>query len=170
MERPTWKNTLYSGHKGHSLDEFAARARALGYQYIEWNERILSSDRDNGMHKIGTAVSLPVCAAGELDQPGGVQWHNGLRPILQDIRSMAHDTLRAGTTLLEMISGHLSKALETVMLSGDATAGMKSALSALDDRSLRGADADGSIAAAVAALRVRVAAALDLCESTVAAV
>jgi len=163
MERPTWKNTLFSGHAIHSLDGFASTARSLGYPYIEWNERILSSDRVNGMHKIGAAADLPVCTAKELDQPGGVQWHGGLRPILQDIRSMAHDTLRAGTTLLEIVSGRVSKALETVMLNGDAAAGISSTLTALDDCSLRGTDIDGSIAVAVAALRVRVAAALDLC-------
>lgn len=163
MEKPTWKNTLYSGHGSHSLDGFAGAARNLGYPYIEWNGRILSSDRDNGMHKIGTAVDLPVCVAKELDQPGGVQWHDGLRPILQDIRSMAHDTLRTGTTLLEIISGRLSKALETVMLNGDATDTVNSVLSALDDYSLRESDTDGSIAAAVAALRVRVDAALGIC-------
>lgn len=165
MERPTWKNTLYSGHQIHSLDEFASSARALGYPYIEWNGRILSSDGDNGMHKIGTAVALPFCAAKELDQPGGLQWHGGLRPILQDLRSMARDTLRTPSTLLDIVFGRLSKALETVMLNGDATDTINSVLSALDDRSLRGSDTDGSIAAAIAALRVRVDAALGICAS-----
>lgn len=162
MEKPTWKNTLYSGHEMHSLDEFAATARALGYMYIEWNGRILSSLSDNGMHKIGKSPDIPVCMASELDQPGGVHWHGGMRPILQDIQSMAHDTLRTGTTLLKIISNRLSTALNTVMLNGSATAEMESILSALDNYSLRGADADGSIAVAVAALRVRVAAALEL--------
>lgn len=163
MERPTWKNTLFSGHKMHSLNEFADAARILGYPYIEWNNRILSLS--DGMYKIGTSIDFPICAAKELDQPGGMQWHNGLRLILQDIKFMAHDTFRTGTTLLEIISNRLSKALETVMLNGDATDTVSSVLSALDDYTLRGADADGSIAAAVAALRTRVVTALALCGS-----
>jgi len=35
MKKPTWKNTLYSGHAMHSLNEFASTTRALGYTYIE---------------------------------------------------------------------------------------------------------------------------------------
>ncbi len=56
--KPTWKNTLYSGHARHSLDEFAATARALGYSYIEWNGSILSVDNVN--------PDAPVARASEL--------------------------------------------------------------------------------------------------------
>lgn len=116
-----------------------------------------------GMHKLGKSPALPVCGAGELDQPGGVQWHGGLRPILQD-------TLRTGTTLLDIVSGRLANALAAVMLpiTGGTGAAIRSALAALDNYSLRGSDHDGSIAAAAAALHIRVDAALDLCESMAA--
>lgn len=176
MEKPTWKNTLYSNHTAtvtlrYSLDGLATAAMKLGYPYIEWNGRILLVN-SSGMHRVGKSPDFPVCNAEELDQSGGVaRWCGGLRPIIQDIKLMAHDTLRAGTTLSEVFNGHLTSALMAVVWpdTGNVTAAIEASLSALDDYSLRGSDPDGTIAAAIAVLRARVNTTLHLCERLVSA-
>lgn len=153
------------------MDELAETARSLGYLYIEWNSRILcttvGTTVDNGMHRVGKSCDFPFCMAEELDQPGGVQWNNGMRPVLQDAKLMAHSTFREGTTLLKITSDRLMRAMMALVWpdTGDLKPAIESVLAALDDYSLRGADADGSIAAAVAALRTRVDKALHLCEA-----
>ena len=168
MEKPTWKNTLRT-YLHSTRDELTKTAQIVGYPYIEWNGRILCTV-DNGMHKIGQNCDFPLCLAEELDQPGGAQWNNGLRPILRDIKLMAHDTLREGTTLLNIISERLVETMLAIAWPNNGTrceaieAKIESVLEALDNYSLRGSDPDGSTAAAVAALRVRVDMALHLCK------
>ncbi len=167
MEKPTWQNTLCSDHATHDgMDGLRAAAKKLGYPYFEWNGRVLSTEH-NGMHKVGRSCDFPLCMAEELGWPGGASWHNGMRPTVQDIKLMAHDTLGKDTTLLDIVSGRLQNTLMTIVWpdTGDTWAAIKSVVEALDNYSLRGSDPDGSIAAAVAALRARADSALGLCDT-----
>lgn len=149
------------------MDELAETARSLGYLYIEWNGRVLCSTDDNGLYVVGKSCDFPLCMSEELDRPGGVQWNGGVRPVLEDARIMACHTLRAGTTLQVRISDRIMKAMMTLawLDTGDLKAAIESVLASLDDYNLRGSDTDGSIAAAVAALRARVNRALHLSQS-----
>jgi len=166
-EQPTWKNTLLARKVGQTMDSLASAARSLGYPYIEWNGRVLSSARDNGMWRVGKSCDHPLCMAADLDSPlGAPRWGNGLAPVLLDAKLMAHDMLPDGT-LLGVVSDRIMRATMALVWpdTGDLKSAIESALAALADGSLRGHDTDGSIAVGVAGVRKRMEQARRICET-----
>lgn len=165
-ERPTWKNTLASGHATHALDDFVTAAKRLGYTYFEWNDQVFfTRPEDSELHVVGRfGGGQPVCYSEELDQPGGVlHWLGGVRPLLQDAKLLAHEML------LDIVLDRLARALMALVWPGmgDLKAALKSVSGALDDESLRGSDSTGLIAKAVSDLRSRIIVALRICDEMI---
>lgn len=166
MEQPTWKNTMCC-YTPSSMSGMAMSARNIGYTYFVWNERVLSSSiqSDSPMFRVGKSCDNPICLAIELDQPEGVIWANGTRPILENAKLIAISRRKTDMPLYEDIITSMIVALQCIMRNeiSESRDCLHTVLTTIDNMKLRGPDPDASIAVHIAQIRVGIVESLKLC-------